>query len=245
MARPLVVAHQGGARQWPGNSLRAFEAVARSGVDVVEFDVHQTADGELVVLHDPLVDVDGLRVPVSSLRGEDIRALRGATGDGLPLTDILRVLQPGPSLIQIDVKTDHRGVPYPGLLPALARDVEALGEPDRIILSSFLTETLAQARSLFPTAALRSGLMPLVTEQLGGALSALLAYRHVGASIIDINLAMIDETLIYAAANAGMVVGVGVVNGSQSLSRWLQAPVARVLTDEPDLAMRLRSRAPA
>ena len=54
--RPLVMAHQGGDGLWPGNTLYAFERAAALGVDVLEFDIHSTADGELIVMHDATVD---------------------------------------------------------------------------------------------------------------------------------------------------------------------------------------------
>lgn len=53
---PLVIAHRGGGGLIPENTLEAFEYSARMGVDVLELDVHQTADNALVVMHDSAVD---------------------------------------------------------------------------------------------------------------------------------------------------------------------------------------------
>jgi glycerophosphoryl diester phosphodiesterase len=53
---PLVIAHRGGGGLIPENTLEAFQYSARMGVDVLELDVHQTADGALVVMHDSAVD---------------------------------------------------------------------------------------------------------------------------------------------------------------------------------------------
>src|SRR5215212_4556790 len=55
-ARPLVMAHRGGAGLWPENTLLAFERARDLGVDVIETDVQSTADGVLVVMHDATVD---------------------------------------------------------------------------------------------------------------------------------------------------------------------------------------------
>ena len=41
----LVAAHRGGAALWPENSPMAFRSAVALGVDVLEFDVHLTADG--------------------------------------------------------------------------------------------------------------------------------------------------------------------------------------------------------
>src|SRR3989442_9715849 len=47
-----LAAHRGGARLWPENSLRAFRESLALGADLVELDVHLTADGALAVIHD-------------------------------------------------------------------------------------------------------------------------------------------------------------------------------------------------
>ena len=50
---PLIIAHRGAWQSAPQNSLRAFETAIELGCDAVELDVRRTADGRLVVLHDP------------------------------------------------------------------------------------------------------------------------------------------------------------------------------------------------
>ena len=50
---PLVIAHRGASWDEPENTIRAFERAIEVGADYVEFDVHATRDGELVVAHDP------------------------------------------------------------------------------------------------------------------------------------------------------------------------------------------------
>ena len=54
--RVLNIAHQGGEIEAPSNTLFAFKTAKDKGSDVLELDVHATADGELVVIHDATVD---------------------------------------------------------------------------------------------------------------------------------------------------------------------------------------------
>ena len=54
--RVLNIAHQGGEIEAPSDTLYAFKTALDKGADVLELDVHATADGELVVLHDTTVD---------------------------------------------------------------------------------------------------------------------------------------------------------------------------------------------
>jgi glycerophosphoryl diester phosphodiesterase len=54
--RVLNMAHQGGEIEAPSNTLFAFKTAKEKGSDVLELDVHATADRELVVIHDASVD---------------------------------------------------------------------------------------------------------------------------------------------------------------------------------------------
>jgi glycerophosphoryl diester phosphodiesterase len=77
--RILNIAHQGGEIEAPSNTLFAFKTAVEKGSEVVELDVHATADRELVVIHDATVDrtTDGTgRVDAMTL--EQIKALDAA-----------------------------------------------------------------------------------------------------------------------------------------------------------------------
>jgi glycerophosphoryl diester phosphodiesterase len=51
-ARPRVFGHRGAAGTHPENTLESFRAAVAGGVQYLEFDIHMTRDGELVVSHD-------------------------------------------------------------------------------------------------------------------------------------------------------------------------------------------------
>jgi glycerophosphoryl diester phosphodiesterase len=50
---PRVVAHRGFSKACPENTLPAFGAAVALGADEIEFDIWPSADGELVIIHDP------------------------------------------------------------------------------------------------------------------------------------------------------------------------------------------------
>ncbi len=50
------MAHRGGEGRWPSNTLFAFEQAAALGADSLEMDLQVTADGVLVIRHDPFVE---------------------------------------------------------------------------------------------------------------------------------------------------------------------------------------------
>jgi glycerophosphoryl diester phosphodiesterase len=72
----LVIAHRGSSSEAPENTLPAFEAAVRRGVDAVELDVRLTADGAPVVIHDATLDRTTDRTgAVSALTLAELRAV--------------------------------------------------------------------------------------------------------------------------------------------------------------------------
>lgn len=53
---PLLIAHRGANLLAPENSLTAFAIAQEQGADVLETDLHVTADGEFVLFHDHTLD---------------------------------------------------------------------------------------------------------------------------------------------------------------------------------------------
>lgn len=56
LGRPLVLAHTGGEDAYPGGTMYGFGESLAAGVDIIDFNVLLSADGELVVQHDLTVD---------------------------------------------------------------------------------------------------------------------------------------------------------------------------------------------
>lgn len=215
-----IVAHQGGMESAPGNTLAAFEAAARLRPDVVELDVHLGRSGALVVAHDA----------------------PAGTADAPTLEDVLAALVPVPGLVlQIDIKPDWSGAPYPGMPEALRRCLAPRDLGPCLLLSSFDPAVLRSAIQAVPGARGRAALMLATTEVLGGAMNALAAYRSAGATVVDVHKDMLDAALLHALRQQGLEVGVATVNAPEAISRWMRLGVDRLVTDHPELAMRLRA----
>ena len=52
----MIEAHPGSSCDSPENSMAAFRRAVALGVHSIELDIHESRDGELVVMHDPTVD---------------------------------------------------------------------------------------------------------------------------------------------------------------------------------------------
>ena len=120
MAPTRYVAHRGGAALWPENSLLAFKNAIAAGARLLEMDVHQAADGTVVVIHDPTLDrtTNGTG-PVAAHTSAELRALRlrdtsGAlTQEWVPtLAEVLALAAPVGVALLVEIKTPGPAVQY-------------------------------------------------------------------------------------------------------------------------------------
>ncbi len=54
--KPMIVAHRGASGNAPENTIASFALAFRLGAEAVEFDIHQSADRRLIVMHDEALD---------------------------------------------------------------------------------------------------------------------------------------------------------------------------------------------
>lgn len=89
---PLNIAHRGGAKLWPENTLFAFEQAAGAGFDGAELDVQLSRDGRLVVFHDFLLKPELCRHPDGRWLGvRERRPIRDLTWSELRSFDVGRI----------------------------------------------------------------------------------------------------------------------------------------------------------
>ncbi|MDT8435815.1 MAG: glycerophosphodiester phosphodiesterase family protein [Gemmatimonadota bacterium] len=112
--RPRIVAHRGAAAEAPENTLPAFDLGLALGADALELDVRRSADGALLVIHDPTLDrtagVPGRVVDMTTaaVRAADVSAggpgTPGAAGPvRVPVLEEVFARYPGLE-ITVDVK---------------------------------------------------------------------------------------------------------------------------------------------
>ncbi|HEV8642856.1 MAG TPA: glycerophosphodiester phosphodiesterase family protein [Methylomirabilota bacterium] len=249
--RPLVAAHRGGALLWPENSLLAFRTALALDVDYLECDVHLTADGEVIVLHDPTLDrATTGRGAVREARLADLARLRlkardgSVTGEPIPtLAALLDLLKPGRAelLLEIKVGADRRR--YPGIEEHVLALVRARGLESRVLVMAFEGETVRRIRELHP--AIRTvrllGRAEVQHERVGPAASVTRA-GQLGAAAVGIDHRLVDADVVAAARRAGLRLAAWTVNDEADIRRMIDLGVDVVISDRPNLALRLVGR---
>lgn len=244
--RPAVAAHRGGALLWPENSLLAFRNALDLGVEYVETDVHLTADGEVVVMHDPTLErtstgLGALRErTLADLAPVRLKGGDGAvTGEPVPtLARLLDLLAPSRAGLLLEIKVDDRGRRYPGIEEKVLASVRDRGLASRTLVMAFEPETVERIRELDPAA---PTVLLIGRRQLGGASAAegVTRARALGAAAVGIQHRLVDAGVVAAARRAGLRVAAWTVNEEADIRRVIDLGVDVVISDRPDLAQRL------
>jgi glycerophosphoryl diester phosphodiesterase len=245
-----VIAHRGGSKIRPENTMAAFDHAVALGVDALECDVHLSRDGEVVVIHDSTLerttDVSG---PVGALTAEELARVDaacrfGGAGDfpfrgrgfGVPrLRDVLDRHR------QISVVVRIRG----GSTRTAARVLDVLRDTDalgRVILGAFSDETVRCVRELAPAvptsasssevqSALRRAIFRLPPKRTGYDLFQV-PFRLRGRRIFG-------RTFVRTVVGAGLAVQAWIVDEEADIRRLLAWGVTGIISDRPDRAMRV------
>ena len=241
----FIAGHRGARDLWPENSLFGFRNLRELGVDAVEFDIHQSVDGGLVVIHDPLLDRtthDAGPVGVRSLKQLTATRLREAGEECIPtLDDVLDVFNDSSLELHIEIKTDAFGNAYPGIEGRLVDAVKRRGLERRAVLTCFVPGVVETVRRLCPQARVLVSLDRRSAEMMGGISPALDRLAAIPDCIVAIEKSLLSLTLPLAVKVLGRErLGAWVTNEAQEIAHWLAQPVRQITTDRPDLALNIR-----
>ena len=241
----FIAGHRGARDLWPENSLLGFRNLRGLGVDAVEFDIHQSVDGSLVVIHDPLLDRtahDTGPVGVRTLKQLTAIRLREAGEECIPTLDaVLDVYSDSPLELHIEIKTDAFGNPYPGIEGRLIEAVKRRGLERRAVLTCFVPDVIATLRRLSPQARVLASLDRRSAEMMGGISPAFDRLAAIPDCIMAVEKSLLTLTLPLALKVFGRErLGAWVTNEPQDIAHWLAQPVRQITTDRPDLAVNIR-----
>ncbi len=244
-----MVAHRGASARVAENTLAAFEAALADGADVVELDVRLTADGVPVIVHDPDVSVttDG-RGFVHELTRDDMKRLDASGGRGDP--------QEVPTVVEALEVIDAAGVnleiknlpgepafdsPREAILEAALDALREARFGGPVLVSSFNWHTIERARELAPE--VRTGFLTIAAVDPWAALVYARTRGHDFVLPQAPALVAAGRGFVEAARADGVRVGTWVVDDEDTLSTLFEWGVDAVATNDPRLAVEVRSRA--
>jgi glycerophosphoryl diester phosphodiesterase len=255
--RPLVMAHRGGAGLWPENTMYAFSRAVEMGVDVLEIDMHSTADGALVVIHDPTVErtTDGTG-RVNSLTLAQLKALDAGyrwsngqdgmfpfRGQGITVPTLQEVFKAFPDVrFNIDIKQEQ-----PSLVQPFCRMIRESGMANKVMVASFKPEVLE---------AFRRECTGVATSASAADVRAFLALEPAAqteatrlrvAQALQVpeyagGLQVLTREFVEAAHERQLEVHAWTINDEAAMRRMLDLGVDGIITDYPDRLIALFER---
>jgi glycerophosphoryl diester phosphodiesterase len=259
--RVIAYAHQGGAWEAPSSTLYAIRAALDAGATAIELDVHATADGHLVVCHDPTVDrTTDSTGEIADLTLEQVRLLDNAYW-WAPGADVSPGLEPDRYPFRGRAPEDRRFrialleevlEEFPGVVlnldikrtaPVVAPYEEALalllkrfGRKDDVIVASFLdsaTEAFSTFAPDIPTAAGTVAVAGFYQAVRAGERPAPLDHVALQVPASYGELTLVDEQFVEVAHHEGLAVHVWTIEEEDEMERLCALGVDGIITDRP------------
>jgi glycerophosphoryl diester phosphodiesterase len=232
------MAHRGGAIEHLENTLPAFQACVDMGYRYLETDVRVTADGVLVVFHDPTLErVTDLTGRIETMPWSDVSTAR--IGGREPILRLEDLLGAWPDVrFNLDIKAA-------GVLAPLVRTVRRLAVADRICLGSFSDARIAAARRLFgPSVCTALGPKGVAALRLSSYSPRAAGLVRIQAGVAQVPLqlggrALVDERFLTAAHARGLQVHVWTVDTEAETTAMLDLGVDGIMTDRPAMLKEL------
>jgi glycerophosphoryl diester phosphodiesterase len=255
---PVVLAHRGWRGLYPENTMLSFRKAAELPIDGLEIDVHQTADGVLVVCHDDTVDrTTNGNGRIQNHTFAELQQLDagyrytpdgGQTfpfrGQGIVIPTLAEVFENFPNLwINIDMKQET-----PSLIQAFADLIHQHNVAERLCVGSFSNQTVADFRRACPEVTRVAShaevvrwcvLTKLRLERLYWGQGQVVQIPEVDP---DTGLRLVTPRSVRSAHRHNMAVHVWTVNLQTDMQRLIDMGVDGLISDFPDQALRLLGR---
>lgn len=252
--RPEVIAHQGGKGQWPAETIFAFEQATRIGVDVLEFDLHSTRDGHLVLMHNATVDetTNGTgrvqRFLLSDLKKLDAgyrwTANRGRSfpyrGQNIRVATLAEVFERFPDKrMNIEIKQSE-----PSIVSPLCALIEKHNMTDKVLVASFSHRDLVQFRASCPRAATSASAQELLQFRFGNLNNTSAGPDCLQVKDRVLSVGVITKDAIARARRLKLPLHAWTVNDLEGMKRMIGLEVDGIITDYPGSLLALRERGP-
>lgn len=230
---PLRIGHRGAAGTCPENTMVSFRRAMELGVDGIEFDIHRTVDGQLVVIHDAMVDrtTNGTGM-VMAMKLEEIQALdagvfKGAEFAGEVVPTLRQLIRQTPPTLKLFLELKAGSLHYPGIEEDILAVVKEEGAMDRVQVSSFDHHALKRLHDLEPG-------LPLGMLFTANLLNPVALAQELGCEAIHPTWEWVTEQMVARAHAAGLKVNTWVVNHPFAIARVTQMGVDGIMTDYPE-----------
>lgn len=238
----MNIAHRGYSSKYPENTMLAFRRAVEAGAEGIEFDVHLSRDGELVIIHDEWLErTTGVKGFVKDFDLSELRRIDASRGfESLPGPNPIPTLEEYFELIDgVDILTNielKTGVFwYPDIEAKVLAVIDRFGRRKDVIISSFNHFSVLKMKELAP-------------DMVCGFLeeSRIIApaeyCRRYGAECWHPLCYDMTEDVVAELKAAGVRINAWTVNTRDEMEDMVRKGVDGVITNYPELFQEVRAK---
>jgi glycerophosphoryl diester phosphodiesterase len=251
---PLVIAHAG-SELYPHDTLFALKEYAAMGVDVLEMDLHMTADGEIILIHDDTVDrTTNGSGDVREMTLGEVQALDAGwywtkdeqsypfRGQGIMIPTLREVFESFPDYAMIiEIKQDS-----PSMAAPLCQMIREYGLENKVMVASSREIAMQEFRSNcaeVATSATRAEVKQFVVRGfmlLGRTITP--AYEALHVPEKDNDIPVVTPLFLWFAHNRNLQVHIWTINDAEEIQRFIDMGLDGIMTDRTDIMMEILGR---
>ena len=222
---PLVIGHKGAKSEAPENSLKSFQRAIELNADFIEFDLHISKDGEIVIIHDEnTLDTTGYNGLVKEMTLNKLKELDIGEGEKIPtLTELIKIVK-GKIKLQPEIK-----------VPEVTQDLVEILKKNHLIenslVSCFGIVELLKIKEIEPTLKLGYLIPNMLTNTRIIRLYVRKAFKNEFFAIHPY-YDMVDRAFVELAHDNNLKVYVWTVNEESIMRKLITLGVDGIITDD-------------
>ena len=244
---PIIIAHRGGAKLAPENTLASFKNAIEIGVDMIEIDVHFSKDSEIIVIHDKSLDrTTNGNGEIKTLTLDEIKKYDAGSwfsedykNEKVPtLTEVIQTIN-GQCKLLIEIKDGDEK--YPGLEKKIVETVKEHNAEPWVVVQSFNKNSILRIKEMYPD---------LITYYLLGRnfndfYAELSEQIRTGKPVenkfdgIAPHYSALDTKKVDLLHKAGFDIFTFTVNKPADMQNVIELGVDGIITDSPDILKKI------
>jgi len=247
--KPIIIAHRGGAKLAPENTIAAFKNAINIGVDMIEIDVHLSKDSEVIVIHDDALDrTTNGKGAIKDLTLEEIKKYDAGSWFNTTfknekvstLAEVLNSIN-GQAKLLIEIKSGDEK--YPGLEKKVVEAIKEKNALDWVVVQSFNENSILRIKEMYPelsTYYLMGNSFNEFYDDLEKKMASNESFEKRFNGVAPRH-SLLDADKVKLLHKAGFGVYTYTVNDSEDIQKVIEIGVDGIITDVPDfLKDRLR-----
>lgn len=238
---PMIIGHRGAPVMAPENTMASFKAAIKLGVDGIETDVQETADGHLVLCHDELLNrtTNGKGL-IKDYRLSELKELSAGAWFGskfenerIPtLKEFFDLVCDRELLINIEIKSGV--ILYPDIEKHLINMIHEYNIGHKVIISSFNHYSLLACKKI--DSGIKTGIL-----YMAGLVDPWLYAKHIGADALHPLFYNIRPEIMEGVKKNNITVNPFTVDNENEMRYMISMGVDGIITNYPDRLLKIKN----